>query len=210
MLSTLLGGDHHPSVSLSAGRVEDVDDEDEEQEEQEEEEEEEEEAVEETASPWAGLKTLPEREDITSLIEELKEAGKKQLTILLLGKSSVGKSSLVNSILNEQLAKVIAFKLQAETELVTPYLKQVEDPDSGADGFRVKLIDTCGLEDPEAGDTVNYAALKKIAKDIKGKEIDVVLYVDRLDLYRVEPLDQAVSISSSSARSLSDDPSLSV
>jgi predicted GTPase len=23
-------------------------------------------------------------------------------------------------------------------------------------GFRVKIIDTCGLEDPEAGDTVNY------------------------------------------------------
>jgi len=30
----------------------------------------------------------------------------------------------------------------------------VGDPD--VDGFRVKVIDTCGLEDPEAGDTVNY------------------------------------------------------
>ena len=35
-------------------------------------------------------------------------------------------------------------------------------------------------------------ALRKIAQDIRGKPIDVVLYVDRLDLYRVEPLDQAV------------------
>ena len=32
---------------------------------------------------------------------------------------------------------------------------QVEYADSSADGFRIKLIDTCGLEDPEAGDTVN-------------------------------------------------------
>jgi predicted GTPase len=179
-----------------AGRVEDVDEEEEEQEEQEveeEEEEEEEEAIEETASPWAGIKTLPERDDLLSLIGELQEAGKKQLTILLLGKSSVGKSSLVNSILNEQLARVVAFKLQADTEIVSPFVKQIEDSESGADGFRIKLIDTCGLEDPEAGDTVNYAALKKIANDIKDKPIDVVLYVDRLDLYRVEPLDQAVS-----------------
>jgi hypothetical protein len=28
-------------------------------------------------------------------------------------------------------------------------------------------------------------ALRKIAQDIRGKPIDVVLYVDRLDLYRV-------------------------
>lgn len=30
----------------------------------------------------------------------------------------------------------------------------VGDPD--VDGFRLKVVDTCGLEDPEAGDTVNY------------------------------------------------------
>lgn len=61
------------------------------------------------------------------------------------------------------------------------------------DGFKVKVIDTCGLEDPEAGDTVNYTALQRIAEDIKGIPIDVVMYVDRLDLYRVEPLDKRVS-----------------
>jgi hypothetical protein len=33
---------------------------------------------------------------------------------------------------------------------------QVSLGDAELDGFRVKIIDTCGLEDPEAGDTVNY------------------------------------------------------
>jgi hypothetical protein len=28
--------------------------------------------------------------------------------------------------------------------------------DPELDGFKVQLIDTCGLEDPEAGDSVNY------------------------------------------------------
>lgn len=36
-------------------------------------------------------------------------------------------------------------------------------------------------------------ALERIAEDVKGQAIDVVLYVDRLDLYRVEPLDKRVS-----------------
>ncbi len=35
-------------------------------------------------------------------------------------------------------------------------------------------------------------ALAKIAEDVRGQAIDVVLYVDRLDLYRVDPLDKAV------------------
>ncbi|GAX84047.1 hypothetical protein CEUSTIGMA_g11471.t1 [Chlamydomonas eustigma] len=179
------------------GLVEDVDEDDEGEEEEEEEEEgeqeeEEEEEEEEKAQPWTGLATLPEREDVMSLLEELKAAGKKQLTVLLLGKSSVGKSSLVNSLLNEQLARVMAFKLQADTEITTPFTKQIEAPDTELAGFRIKVIDTCGLEDPEGGDSVNYTALKKIASDIKGQPIDVVLYVDRLDLYRVEPLDQAI------------------
>ena len=33
---------------------------------------------------------------------------------------------------------------------------QVSIGDPELDGFKVQLIDTCGLEDPEAGDTVNY------------------------------------------------------
>lgn len=44
------------------------------------------------------------------------------------GKSSVGKSSLVNSILNEQVSRVMAFKLQADTEMTSPFTKQVGTP----------------------------------------------------------------------------------
>jgi hypothetical protein len=36
-------------------------------------------------------------------------------------------------------------------------------------------------------------ALQKIADKIKGQPIDVVLFLDRLDLYRVDPLDRSVS-----------------
>lgn len=42
-------------------------------------------------------------------------------------------------------------------------------------------------------------ALERIAEDLKGLSIDVVLYVDRLDLYRVEPLDKRVSEAAAAA-----------
>ncbi|GFR43145.1 hypothetical protein Agub_g4168 [Astrephomene gubernaculifera] len=147
---------------------------------------------EEDAQPWTGLGRLPERADIIEMLKEIRGAGRKQLTVLLLGKSSVGKSSLVNSLLGEAAVRVQAFKLQADSEITTTVTRQVAVGDPEVDGFRLKLIDTCGLEDPEAGDTVNYGALSKIAEDIRGVAVDVVLYVDRLDLYRLDPLDRAI------------------
>nr|BAU61571.1 chloroplast outer envelope protein [Gonium pectorale] len=144
------------------------------------------------AELWTGLARLPEKNDIIELLRELRGAGRKQLTILLLGKSNVGKSSLVNSLLGEDAMRVQAFKLQADAEVATVVTRQVSISDDEIDGFRIRLIDTCGLEDSEAGDTVNLTALKKIADDLRGVPIDVVLYVDRLDLYRVDSLDQAV------------------
>lgn len=168
---------------------EDVDDEDEDETEEEEEEESGDEAV---AQDWNTLQLMPEGSQIQDIIAQLKAEGRKQLTLLLLGKSGVGKSSTLNSLLGEKLAAVAAFKLQPDTESSTSYVRQVVVGDPDVDGFRVKVIDTCGLEDPEAGDTVNYMALERIAEDIKGVSVDVVLYVDRLDLYRVEPLDKRI------------------
>eukprot|EP00879_Flechtneria_rotunda_P017862 GHRR01018722.1.p1 GENE.GHRR01018722.1~~GHRR01018722.1.p1 ORF type:complete len:386 (+),score=140.67 GHRR01018722.1:145-1302(+) len=156
------------------------------------EEEEEETEDEEVAQDWSALRLLPEADQLLDLFGHLREEGRKQITVLLLGKSGTGKSSTVNSMLGEKVAAVSAFKLQPDTESSSTYLRQVTLGDPELDGFKVKIIDTYGLEDPEAGDTVNYTALQRIAEDIKGVPIDVVLYVDRLDLYRVEPLDKRI------------------
>ena len=58
----------------------------------------------------------------------------------------------------------------------------------GASEFTLSVIDTPGLLD---GDYVNQRALNAIAKFIDGKPIHAVMYVDRLDLWRVDKADKA-------------------
>lgn len=58
-----------------------------------------------------------------------------------------------------------------------------------AAGFTLNVIDTPGLLD---GDYVNQRALNQVARFIEGRAIHAVLYVDRLDLWRVDKTDKAV------------------
>jgi hypothetical protein len=103
---------------------EEEDEEGEGEEEEEEEEEEEDDLV--VAQDWAALRALPERAAVLDALARVAEAsGGRQLTVLLLGKSGVGKSSLVNALLGEKAAAVSAFKLQADTESTVKFVRQV-------------------------------------------------------------------------------------
>ncbi|OAE33835.1 hypothetical protein AXG93_3559s1010 [Marchantia polymorpha subsp. ruderalis] len=104
----------------------------------------------------------------------------ESLTVLVLGKGGVGKSSTVNSLVGERVAVVSAF--QSET------LRPIQCSRSRA-GFTLNIIDTPGLVE---GGCVNDQALDIIRRFLLNKTIDAVLYVDRLDGYRVDNLDKQV------------------
>ncbi|KVI00393.1 AIG1-like protein [Cynara cardunculus var. scolymus] len=99
---------------------------------------------------WSGIQQFPlaTQEKLLELLGRLKEKKKDRLTILVMGKGGVGKSSTVNSIIGERAVTVNAF--QSETPRPTMVSRE---------------------------------------RFLLNKTIDVLLYVDRLDAYRVDSLD---------------------
>ncbi|KAL0047664.1 hypothetical protein WJX82_008800 [Trebouxia sp. C0006] len=131
---------------------------------------------------WGGIQNLPEptQRSFLELLQQLKKNNKRELTVLLLGKSMMGKSSTANSLFNETVAQVTSF--QQDTARPQAIKRS-------AHGFELTVIDTPGLLD---SDCVNTSALKSIAHMLSDTPVDVVLYLDRLDFYRVERTDQEI------------------
>lgn len=131
---------------------------------------------------WHGIQQFPgaTQTKLLESLEKLKKENVDTLTVLVMGKGGVGKSSTVNSILGERVATVSAFQSES--------LRPIMCSRSRA-GFTLNLIDTPGIVE---GGYVNEQALAIIKSFLLNKTIDVLLYVDRLDSYRVDSLDRQV------------------
>jgi predicted GTPase len=99
---------------------------------------------------------------------------------LVMGKGGVGKSSTVNSLIDERVAVVSAF--QSETT------KALQHARSRA-SFTLNIINTLGLV---KGGGLNDQDIGIIRRFLLNKTIDVLLYVDQLDSYQVGNLDMQV------------------
>ncbi|PWA76563.1 translocase of chloroplast 34 [Artemisia annua] len=131
---------------------------------------------------WSGIQQFPAatQDKLLELLGRLKEKKKDKLTILVMGKGAVGKSSTVNSIIGERVVTTGAFQSEAPRPTMVSRERS---------GFTLNIIDTPGIV--EAG-YINDQALEIIKRFLLNKTIDVLLYVDRLDAYRVDTLDLQV------------------
>jgi predicted GTPase len=104
-----------------------------------------------------------------------------QLTILMVGKNGVGKSSTCNSIMGEKVFAASAFQ--------APQTGEPQMVSRQASGFTLRVIEAPGLLD---GDTVHEEHLNALGEFVSDKVIDAVLYVDRLDTYRLQTTDTQI------------------
>ncbi|XP_057967789.1 translocase of chloroplast 34, chloroplastic-like [Malania oleifera] len=131
---------------------------------------------------WSGIQQFPAatQAKLLELLGKLKQENVSTLTILVMGKGGVGKSSTVNSITGERAVAVSAFQSEGPRPVMVSRSRA---------GFTLNVIDTPGLVE---GGYVNDQALDMIKRFLLNKTIDVLLYVDRLDAYRVDNLDRQV------------------
>ncbi|KAL6504993.1 hypothetical protein OROGR_024810 [Orobanche gracilis] len=94
------------------------------------------------------------------------------VNMLVLGKSGVGKSATINSVLGEEKAPIDAFETGTDS---------VKEISGFVDGVEVRVVDTPGLRSSMLEQGVNRRILSSVKKFTKKTSPDVVLYVDRLD-----------------------------
>ncbi|ESQ50869.1 hypothetical protein EUTSA_v10022525mg [Eutrema salsugineum] len=113
----------------------------------------------------------------SAMAEQLEAAGQDPLdfscTIMVLGKSGVGKSATINSIFDEVKFCTDAFQMGT---------KRVQDVEGFVQGIKVRVIDTPGLLPSWSDQSKNEKILNSVKAFIKKNPPDIVLYLDRLDM----------------------------
>ncbi|XP_061355993.1 translocase of chloroplast 34 [Gastrolobium bilobum] len=132
---------------------------------------------------WSGINTFAPatQNKLLELLGQLKQQNVNSLTILVMGKGGVGKSSTLNSIIGERVVSISPFQSEGPRPVMVSRSRA---------GFTLNIIDTPGLIE---GGYINDMALSLIKRFLLNKTIDVLLYVDRLDAYRVDNLDRLVA-----------------
>ncbi|KAL9244865.1 hypothetical protein vseg_018584 [Gypsophila vaccaria] len=113
----------------------------------------------------------------SAMAEQLEAAGQMPLdficTIMVIGKTGVGKSATINSIFDEVKFGTDAFRMGT---------KKVQDVMGTVQGIKVRVIDTPGLHSSISDQRQNEKILHSVKRFISKTPPDIVLYLDRLDM----------------------------
>lgn len=107
-------------------------------------------------------------------VKHLEEAQERELVFLVMGRTGVGKSSTINSLLGGEVAAV--GKHEPETEGVEKYSSSIND-------VNFVVVDTPGLCDDLESKGNDKTYIEKIKKEVS--RIDCLLFVSELDATRI-------------------------
>ncbi|KAK2412055.1 translocase of chloroplast 159, chloroplastic [Trifolium repens] len=107
------------------------------------------------------------------LEEEFEDDLDFSLNILLLGKSGVGKSATINSLFGDTMVMTDAFE---------PSTTSVKEVSGTIDGVKIRILDTPGLRSPMKEQAFNRKILSSVKRYMKKFPLDIILYVDRVDI----------------------------
>ncbi|KAL8142499.1 LOW QUALITY PROTEIN: hypothetical protein V2J09_015531 [Rumex salicifolius] len=114
----------------------------------------------------------------SAMAEQLEHTEKEPInfscTIMVLGKTGVGKSANINSIFDEEKFSTNAFGYDIKN------LQEVEG--NTVHGIKVWVIDTPGLLQSWSDQQKNEKTLLSVKRFLKKSLLDIVLYLDRLDM----------------------------
>ena len=97
-------------------------------------------------------------------------------TVMVIGMSGVGKSATINSVLDADAA--------APTNAFEPGTSRIREINGTVAGVRVKFIDTPGLQPSAANIGSNQRLLNQMHGAFKKYKPDIMLYMDRADVFR--------------------------
>ena len=136
------------------------------------------------AKEWVGLQSMPAQtqQSLMEVLNRLREKGQEEMTVMFVGKQGTGKSSTLNSVLNERVRASAPF----QPESLTPVLAARR-----AAGFTLTLLDTPGLLEGDSVSARGIGIMKMALSDARVK-VHAVVYLDRLDNWRVDNSDRAI------------------
>ncbi|GMH43708.1 hypothetical protein BSKO_11630 [Bryopsis sp. KO-2023] len=124
---------------------------------------------------WTSLKKHPEATSsrIVDAFKDLSSRGRSRLSVLMVGRPGVGKSHTTNSLFAAQVTQVVPFHMVTYTNAQPVVVRKK----SG--GVTFTVIDTPGLVEQDGVSEVN---LRRVAFQTRNNPVDVVVYVDRIDM----------------------------
>ena len=107
--------------------------------------------------------------------------GSKSLNILIFGKIGTGKSSLINTLLREEVAEE-GEGIYSQTKAVESYTRTIRPIETIINDVRVTLWDTPGLRDPFTDGKRTMDAISDVCSE---GSVDLFLFCTRLDQTRL-------------------------